>query len=75
MTYKETILRSESMADLIKRFIILCVKNYKIKFIDKQCDKYFKIKTKLDVQQYFVNELIDRFEKEYGENLRTSKSQ
>lgn len=63
------------MVDLIKRFIILWVKNHKLKFIDKQCDKYFKIKIKLDVQRYFVNELIDKFEKEYGEKLRTSKPQ
>lgn len=61
------------MTDLIKRFIALWVKNHKIKYMDKQCDKYFKIKTKLDAQQHLVNELIDRFEEEYGENLRTPR--
>lgn len=61
------------MAELLKKFILLSIKNYRIKLIDKECDRYFKIKTKLDVQRFFVNELIDKFEKEYGESLRTPK--
>ena len=61
------------MAELLKKFILLSIKNHRIKLIDKECDRYFKIKTKLDVQRCFVNELIDEFEKEYGESLRTPK--
>lgn len=63
------------MIDIIKKIIILFVKNRQIKYIDRQCKKYFKIKIKLDVQRNFINELIDIFEKEYGENLRASKPQ
>ena len=61
------------MAELFKRFVILRVKSYKLKYIDKQLDKYFKIKSKLEVQQYFINELIDRYKTFYGEDLRTPK--
>ena len=61
------------MVELFKRFVILLVKNCELKYIDKQCDKYFKIKNKLEVQQHFVNELLDRFNKKYGIDLRKLK--
>ena len=61
------------MAELLKKFILLSIKNHRIKLIDKECDRYFKIKAKLEAQQKFINYLIYEFEKDYGENLRTPK--
>ena len=61
------------MAELIKKFIHLSIKNHRIKFIDNECDRYFKIEAKLKSQQKFINYLIDEFEKDFGENLRTPK--
>lgn len=58
------------MLELLKKFIQLSIKNNRIKMIDKECDKYFKIKRNLEAQQFVVNYLIDEFEKDFGENLR-----
>lgn len=63
------------MGELLKKFILLSIKNHRIKLIDKECDRYFKIEAKLKVQQHFVNELIDEFEKKYGECLRTPQKE
>lgn len=61
------------MAELLKNFILLSIKNHRIKLIDKECDRYLKIKAKLKVQQKFINYLIDEFEKDFGETIRTPK--
>jgi hypothetical protein len=61
------------MAELLKKFILLSIKNHRIKLIDKECDRYFKIETKLKAQQKFINYLIDEFEKDFGEKIRTPK--
>lgn len=61
------------MIKLISSLIKLSIKNHELKYIDKQCDKYFKIKRKLESQQHFINELIDLFEKTYGESIRNPK--
>lgn len=59
------------MDELFERFVNLSIQSYEIKYIDKQCDKYFKIKAKLEGQRCFVNELIDRYKKKYGIDLHT----
>ena len=61
------------MAELLKKFILLSIKNHRIKLIDKECDRYLKIEAKLKVQQKFINYLIDEFEKDFGETIRTPK--
>ena len=58
------------MWELLKKFIQLSIKNHRIKVIDKECDKYFKIKRNLESQQFVVNYLIDEFEKDFGEKIR-----
>jgi hypothetical protein len=61
------------MAELLKRSFELFVKNRWLKTIDKECDKYNKIKNKLSRQQYVVNSLFAEYKKIYGEDLRTPK--
>ena len=61
------------MAELLKRLFELFAKNRWLKTIDKECDKYNKIKSKLSRQQYVVNSLLAEYKKKYGEDLRTPK--
>ena len=61
------------MADLLKQSFELFVKKRWLKTIDKECDKYNKIKSKLSRQQYVVNSLLAEYKKIYGEDLRTPK--
>jgi len=61
------------MAELLKQSFELFVKNRWLKTIDKECDKYNKIKSKLSRQQYVVNSLLAEYKKIYGEDLRTTK--
>ena len=58
------------MTELLKRSFDLFVKKRWLKTIDKECDKYNKIKGKLYRQQYVVNALIKEYKKIYGEDLR-----
>ena len=61
------------MAELLKRSFELFVKKRWLKIIDKECNKYNKIKSKLYRQQYVVNSLLAEYKKKYGEDLRTPK--
>lgn len=61
------------MAELLKRSFELFVKNRWLKIIDKECDKYNKIKNELSRQQYVVNSLLAEYKKKYWEDLRTPK--
>lgn len=61
------------MDELLKRSFELFVKKRWLKTIDKECDKYNKIKSKLSRQQYVVNALLERYKEIYGEDLRTPK--
>ena len=61
------------MAELLKRSFELFVKKRWVKTIDKEADKYNKIKSKLFRQQYVVNSLLAEYKKIYGEDLRTPK--
>ena len=51
------------MAELLKRTFELFVKKRWLKTIDKECDKYKKIKSKLSRQQYVVNSLLGEYKK------------
>lgn len=62
------------MDELLKQAFELFVKNRWLKTIDKECDKYNKIKSKLFRQQCVVNSLIAEYKKKYGEDLRTPKN-
>lgn len=59
------------MYELIKRSFELFVKKRWLKTIDKEIDKYNKLKSKLFRQQYVVNSLLEEYRKKYGESLRT----
>ena len=61
------------MAELLKRSFELFVKKRWLKIIDKECNKYNKIKSKLYRQQYVVNSLLAEYKKKYEEDLRTPK--
>ena len=61
------------MAELLKQSFELFVKNRWLKTIDKECDKYNKIKSKLSRQRYVVNSLLEEYKKIYGEDLCTLK--
>lgn len=58
------------MAELLKQTFDLFVKKRWLKTIDKECDKYNKIKGKLFRQQYVVNALIKEYMEIYGEEFR-----
>lgn len=58
------------MAELLKRTFELFVKMRWLKTIDKEADKYNKIKNKLFRQQYVVKALLEEYAKKYGEDLR-----
>ena len=61
------------MVELLKQSFELFVKNRWLKTINKECDKYNKIKSKLFRQQYVVNSLLAEYKKIYGEDLRAPK--
>lgn len=61
------------MAEMLKQSFELFVKKRWLKIIDKECNKYNKIKSKLSRQQYVVNSLLAEYNKIYGEDLRASK--
>lgn len=66
------------MAELLKQSFELFVKKRWLKIIDKECDKYKKLKRKLSSQQYVVNSLLEEYKKIYGkdlENLNTVERQ
>ena len=44
------------MAELLKKFILLSIKNHRIKLIDKECDRYFKIEAKLKAHDEYIRE-------------------
>lgn len=58
------------MAELIKKSFELFVKKRWLRTIEKETDKYNKIKNTLLQQQYVVNSLLEEYKKMYGENLR-----
>lgn len=58
------------MGELLKRSFELFVKKRWLKTINKECDKYQKIKRKLACQQYVVNALVAEYKEKYGEDLR-----
>ena len=61
------------MGELLKQSFELFVKTRWLKSIDKECDKYNKIRRKLSRQQYVINSLLVEYKKKYGEDLRTPK--
>lgn len=62
------------MRDLLKQSFELFVKKRWLKTIEKECDKYDKIKSKLLRQQYVVNSLLAEYKKKYGKDLRTPQN-
>ena len=63
------------MAELLKREFELFIKMRWLKTIDKESDKYNKLKSKLTRQRYVVNKLLERYTEIYGEDLRTPQKE
>lgn len=61
------------MVELLKRTFERFGKKKWLKTIDKECDKYNKIKGELFRQRYVVNALLERYKEIYGEELRIPK--
>ena len=60
-----------TMVELLKRSFELFIKRKWLKTIEKEIDKYNKIKHKFYRQRYVVNSLLEEYKEIYGENLRT----
>lgn len=60
------------MKDLLKKSFELFCKNNWLKTIDKECNKYNKLKSKLNRQQYVINALVKSYIELYGEDLRNN---
>ena len=58
------------MKELLKRQFDMFVKHMWLKIINKECDRYNKLKSDLASQQFVVNILIERYKEIYGEDLR-----
>lgn len=63
---------AESLKLLREIFELSCRTRW-IRTINKECDKYNKIKNKLSCQQYVINSLLEEYKKKYGEDLRAPK--
>lgn len=62
------------MKALLKKIFELFVKMRWLKTINKETDKYTKLKEKSNRQLYVVNALLKEYKEKYGEDLRkTSK--
>ena len=61
------------MKELFKKSFELYRKKNRLRRIDKECDKYNKLKIKLNQQQYVVNFLVEKYNELYGVNLRNNK--
>lgn len=60
------------MKKLLKEsFGLFCKINW-LRTIDKECNKYNKLKSKLNRQQYVVNKLVKRYKELYGEDLKNN---
>lgn len=58
------------------KFLFAVLAQYRmLKRMNKESDKYFKIKFKLDRQQSVVNSLERQYKAKYGEDLRILKEQ
>ncbi len=62
------------MKKLLKESFELFCKNNWLRTIDKEYDKYNKLKSKLNRQQYVVNALIKRYKELYDEDLRNNNA-
>ena len=61
------------MGELLKHIFELSVKKRWLKTIDKECDKYNKLRSKLSRQQLVIKSLLERFVEIYGEELRNQE--
>lgn len=61
------------MVELLKKSFEFFIRKRRLKIIDKECNKYIKIKIKLSRQQCIVNSLFAEYKKKYGEDLRLPK--
>ena len=70
----ESVFSEVDMKKLFKESFELFCKNNWLKTIDREYDKYNKLKSKLNRQQYVVNALVKRYKELYGEDLRNNNN-
>lgn len=63
------------LIELLRKNSELSKKMKFLKKIDKEVDKYNKIKKELLCQQRLVNFLVEEYKNKYGENLRRLNSE
>jgi hypothetical protein len=61
--------------DSLKFLFALFAQARMLKRMNKECDKYLKIKFRLDRQQSIVNSLERQYKAKYGEDIRLQKEQ
>lgn len=60
----------KKMLKLLKQSFDLWCKMRWLKTIDKECDKYNKLKRELDCSRHVISELLKEYNKIYGVDLR-----
>ena len=63
------------MSKLFARSCELLVRRRWLKTIDRECEKYNKLKSKLNQQRYIINGLVKKYNEIYGEDLRTPQKE
>ena len=58
---------------IFKELFYLIKKHRRLKYIDKQCDKYFHMEAKLKAQARYVHSLKNNFENTYNEKIDKKK--
>ena len=63
------------MRKIIKDFAAVITKTRWLKNINREIDKYNKLKEKTKLQQNLVNTLVKKYHQIYGEDLRRREKQ
>lgn len=61
------------MNELIKKWFELIVKQNWLKTIDREVDKYNKLKRKMDIQNHVVHKLVERYNELYPNDMIDTK--
>lgn len=61
------------MIELIKEWLELTVKQNWMKTIDREVDKYNKLKRKMDVQNHVVHKLVEKYNELYPNDMIDTK--
>ena len=67
--WRKVVNREMTLRELLSSTLQLFVKKQWLKKIDKETNKYFKLKNDLDTQRIMVNRLIKEYNKHFKEDL------